>query len=254
MWNTFIIVLVACIPAILVQAQKSISLVEDLLKDEPKQISPKQLFAGVVIQNSIIIITATWFGSYFLHSLPTNGIIYPELGTIDSLIPGITGGGAVAVFFITLYYPILRKLIGEKESLLIDKFRMKLGLTNKVLSGGIFEEVFVRFGIQSLIFWILSNSLGQTDQSSFWIAILVSSLIFGVMHIPSIKLTGATINVKTVLSSLILNFGAGMVFGYLYFTYGLLSSIIAHALLHVIWHWVDVKVVSSTQLSNHKKG
>lgn len=244
MWGTFIIIVAISIPAIMVQAKQSILLVEDLLKDEAKKISPKQVFAGVIIQNSILIVAAALFGSYFLNNLPPSELIYSNLGTLQSLIPGLIGAIVVSIYIITLYYLVFRKLIGEKDATLIDKFRMEMGLTNKVLSGGIFEEVFIRFGIQSFIFWIMFNSLGKSDQASFWIAILVSSLIFGAMHIPSIKLTGASINIKTILSSLILNFGAGVVFGYLFFSYGLFASIMAHALLHVIWHWVDVKISS----------
>jgi len=105
-----------------------------------------------------------------------------------------------------------------------------------ILYGGITEELLLRWGVMTLLAWIVwrvvQRGEGVPRPWLIWTAIGVSAVLFGAGHLGAaaalVPLTPAVI-VRTVL----LNAGAGVVFGYLFWRRSLEAAMIAHAGAHV---------------------
>ena len=108
--------------------------------------------------------------------------------------------------------------------------------------GGIVEEILLRLFLFSLLAW-LGNFIIKSDSLAprlqvLWIANILAAVIFGIGHLPTAVVIGLPLNTFIVIRTLILNGIGGLVFGWLYWTYGLESAMIAHfpadLLLHVL--------------------
>ena len=107
--------------------------------------------------------------------------------------------------------------------------------------GGINEEMLLRVFFMSLLIFIFSkirkSDLKKPGPIIIWIAIILSSVLFGLAHIP-IAASITKITPVYIARALLLNGIGGIAYGWLYWKKGLESSIIAHftsdLILHVI--------------------
>lgn len=105
-----------------------------------------------------------------------------------------------------------------------------------ILYGGITEELLLRWGLMTLLAWlawrVVQRGQGAPRSWLIWLAIGVSAVLFGAGHLGAaaalVPLTPAVVT-RTVL----LNAGAGVVFGYLFWRRSLEAAMIAHAGAHV---------------------
>ena len=147
----------------------------------------------------------------------------------------ITLGGASV--FLASYYGFLRRWIGRPTATAMDALRNRLGLGLRILYGGIVEEVLIRWGLMSLIAWLVGLVLPQTV--SIWIAIVVAGVLFALGHLPSQVAAGAERSARLIITQIVLNLWLGVMFGYLYWQYGLAAAMVSHALFHLIWYPID---------------
>jgi len=112
--------------------------------------------------------------------------------------------------------------------------------------GGIGEEILLRLFVMTLIVWILSKLIKSKDlviKNNFiiWSSILISSLLFGLLHLPATAML-TTLTPLVIFRALLLNGIGGIVFGWLYWKKGLEASMIAHfstdITLHVIFPFI----------------
>jgi membrane protease YdiL (CAAX protease family) len=106
------------------------------------------------------------------------------------------------------------------------------------ISAGITEEILFRLFLFTLLAW-LGNRIVRTQQSGlkksmFWIANILSALLFGLAHLSTARLDVPI----SVLRSIGLNSMAGLAFGWLYGFFGLESAMIAHALADILLYIV----------------
>jgi membrane protease YdiL (CAAX protease family) len=107
--------------------------------------------------------------------------------------------------------------------------------------GGIAEEIQLRLFALSLLVWLASfafkTSDGRPSASAFWIANLLAAVLFGLGHLPLTSML-APLTPLIVIRAVVLNGLLGLAFGYLYWTRGLESAMVAHfsadLLLHVV--------------------
>lgn len=104
------------------------------------------------------------------------------------------------------------------------------------VDAGVQEENFMRLFLMTLFVWL--GSLGRRDQDGrpsrgvFWSAILLSGVIFGWSHVDDqIAVLGWQ---PQFLVILVLNSLFGVVFGWMYWTLGLESAILAHFLVDAV--------------------
>lgn len=110
--------------------------------------------------------------------------------------------------------------------------------------GGIVEEILLRLFLLSFIVWICSFFYRKRSKSIpssvYWIAIIASSLLFGLGHLPATATFFGEITVLLFIRAIVLNGIMGIFFGYLYWKKGLEYAMIAHmagdVFLHVVWY------------------
>lgn len=107
----------------------------------------------------------------------------------------------------------------------------------RLLYGGIAEELMVRWGLMSLITWVLWQITGASEagpaDSSIWIAITVSAVVFGLSHLPAAVSLG--IRQRSMVVMVIAFYAlSAVIFGWLFWQHGIESAMLAHLLTHLI--------------------
>jgi len=107
-----------------------------------------------------------------------------------------------------------------------------------LLYGGITEELLLRWGVMTLLVWLAWRLFqkGKGKPSAFWFvsAIITSSVIFGMGHLPLVRALGVNFTVAIVGYIVVANSLFGFIAGVLYWKRGLEAAIIAHMLTHVV--------------------
>jgi Type II CAAX prenyl endopeptidase Rce1-like len=106
------------------------------------------------------------------------------------------------------------------------------------LSAGITEETLYRlFGLSLLARLgglLFHDSDGRPKPIVFWTANVLFALAFGAAHLPTEAAIGLPLNPLVVTATLVLNGIGGLVFGWLFWTFGLESAMLAHFLADAI--------------------
>lgn len=152
-------------------------------------------------------------------------------------IPGIVGGlagGIVIVVIAMIWKPFLPPEIVTR----IGELGKLLPIPTRLLYGGVTEEILLRWGLMTLILWLPWRFLqkGQDKPKPAFIvgAIVVSSVIFGLLHLPIAFVFIPEGNLALTTYVIIANSAFGLIAGYLYWKKGLESAMIAHMLTHVL--------------------
>lgn len=108
-------------------------------------------------------------------------------------------------------------------------------LWTKFLYGGITEEILLRWGIMTLIVWILWQATGATTPTRihYYLGIAISSLIFGLMHLPMVLLIVRQPTIFLVAYIVVLNAIFGCTAGWLFWKKGIEASMFAHIACHI---------------------
>ncbi|HEY6230405.1 MAG TPA: CPBP family intramembrane glutamic endopeptidase [Pyrinomonadaceae bacterium] len=97
--------------------------------------------------------------------------------------------------------------------------------------GGVYEELFTRLFLLSSIAWLVNRSWRKPapplSNAAFWIANILTAILFGLGHLPS-ALLFMPVTALVVVAALLLNGIAGIAFGYLFRTRGLEAAMVAH--------------------------
>jgi hypothetical protein len=166
-WLVFLCLLLVSLPGIVVTVPSAVKSMEDRIKESArpgrKIPSMKVVVVLGILQSIILVMVADAAGSIttpligfsapFFEALVTGRNIWASLEPqlVPSLVLGM-GGGAV---FVALYYLVFRPRLDEQTVKAMEKLRMDLGLSGRILYGGIAEEILTRFVIRN---WISHSS------------------------------------------------------------------------------------------------
>jgi hypothetical protein len=99
-------------------------------------------------------------------------------------------------------------------------------------SAGITEETIYRLFGLTLLAWLgcllFCRRAGRPAIWLLWTANILFALFFGLAHLPAASQRGILLDLAVVTRTLILNGVGGVVFGWLYWSYGLESAMLAH--------------------------
>lgn len=212
-------------------------MIAQLAQDQPSALPFPVIIALGVVQNLVLLAVMIFVG---LKLGPKMGLGTPLLSSWFSygeskvngkrslttgLIVGTIVGAILLVIMLTLV-PLLPKLPFIAAA--------KIVIWKRLLTcfyGGIFEEIFMRLCLLTLIAWLVGkvwrHEPGKLSSLAFWFANITVALLFGLGHLPSASLV-MPITPLVVAAALSLNGIAGVAFGLLYRKYGLESAIIAH--------------------------
>jgi membrane protease YdiL (CAAX protease family) len=105
--------------------------------------------------------------------------------------------------------------------------------------GGIDEEIFLRFGIMTLLVFGLSKIFRTGEYSAtgvaFWFANIIAAIIFGLAHLPATAMLMPLTKI-VILRAVLLNGIPGVVFGVFYWKRGLESAMVSHFAADLILH------------------
>ncbi len=159
------------------------------------------------------------------------------LGEAAAQLPAALIVGAVSTsVFLLAYYRVLRPRMAVPDVARTEGLRNSMGLFGRLLVGGVAEEVMFRWGVMSVMAWLAISVVGMPAGPGMWTAIVVAGMLFGLGHLPGAMAVGVEITKLIVVGAIALNMVVALAFGWLFWQYGLLAAIVAHALLHAVWH------------------
>jgi len=139
-------------------------------------------------------------------------------------------------FFAGLIVGIALGIAGSIQNTL-PKGALGAGLDNpstfeyllRCLSAAITEEILFRLGLVTLFVWLIRKIVKDPAQYvlALWIGNLISALLFAGAHLPNLLAFGSASS-NLMLAIMIFSIAAGLVMGWLYVRYGLISAMIAH--------------------------
>ncbi|MEP7703530.1 CPBP family intramembrane glutamic endopeptidase [Paraglaciecola sp. 25GB23A] len=212
------------------------------LQSAPLPLTVEMIQVVSVIQSSVLLLFLVGLGSVFSKKVGLSSPVIFALAHSENalkelkpqIIPAIIGGIVGGVFLLALlgtfssYLPAEFLSAGEK---LMPPWYTKL------LYGGITEELLIRWGLMSFFVWgmyrLTQKSGSDIRSHNYILAILVSSLIFGLGHLPIAFALSPEITAPLVAYIILGNASFGFIAGYLYWKRGLECAIGAHMVAHL---------------------
>jgi hypothetical protein len=232
--------IVSLVPTIVPAVRRQVESMPEIALSVPLMvvlslISPMVLLAaGVVL--GIVLAPRLRLVSLVDERVRTGRPLLPRLRAEAplALALGVVGGIIVLVGDLAF-----RPWLGDGFTALVEDRPRDLAMTlTGLLYGGITEELMMRWGVMSLLVWILWRAVARRSGSApdwaFRAGIVGAALLFGIAHLPAmaaaLPLTGALV-VRTVA----LNALGGLVFGWLFWRRSLEAAMISHATFHVVF-------------------
>ena len=190
-------------------------------------------------QSLVLLAIAAAVGSGLAHKVALDAPLLSAITTPKSmvtpvsklLIPGIVGGLAGGLLLL-----VASRFTPSALVPLLDKYSFPL--VTRVLYGGITEEVLVRWGLMTLIVWVLwrffQGGIGSPSTLVVVSSIALSAVLFGVGHLPAARAILGVLSTQVTLFVIVGNWIFGLMAGYLYWQYGLEAAIVAHIVAHVV--------------------
>lgn len=190
-------------------------------------------------QSALLVALATWGGVALAPKVGLHAPAFEAAATArpigsalaPQLLPGIVAGllGGILLFAVNRYAPAA--FVAAQE-------RLAAPLLARVLYGGITEELLLRWGLMTALVWLawrfLQQRQGAPRAACVWLAIALSALLFGAGHLPAAAAMAGALDASLAAFVLGANTAFGLLFGYLFWRYGLEAAMIAHALAHVV--------------------
>ncbi|MFP3388379.1 CPBP family intramembrane glutamic endopeptidase [Brevibacillus sp. SIMBA_040] len=218
-----------------------------MVKVEPrliKKVGGEEIpFLARLVSHLLLVVPSVLIGTWLYKDA---GFLAPSLSDLG----GITFFISIvcAVLHLVYYYGYLVKITEEHVIEKIDSVRRSVGLATRVLYGGIVEELIFRWGLMSFLVWGVNTWFRVNDSDLvYWFAILVSSLLFALIHLPGAKQTINKLTPALLIYVIGANVFIGICCGWLFWKSGLLSAIICHMLFHIIWFGFEKTKWARTQ-------
>ena len=209
---------------------------EAILKD---RFTPQQIKMLTLINPTLMLVVAVLIGTIlyqkvhlkvpFLEKIVGLNTDNPEAYSI--LKYGILGG---------ILAGVLLSLVGFVFNPILPEEFLELGeslkptLSARFFYGGFTEEIFMRFGLMTLLVWIASKIFKGTKPIAYWIGIVIAAIIFALGHFPIAYQSVGSPSMGLLTYILIGNTIGGLIFGWVYWKKGLESAFLAHIFAHVI--------------------
>ena len=206
----------------------------------PRPVSPGPLIIGAVIMAVILALglrAAAPFGRGApilenapsgLENAPSGKALAPSpprrLGV--ALLLGIVMGGLLlgVLIFLASKEPLLKTRLAERAD---QPAWMPWALA---VEASILEEILFRLFLMSVVIWLIARIMKRRNEAwpaLVWTAIAISALAFGLVHLPS-WIAAVHPTVFLIVSVLALNGAAGVLLGWIYWSWGIEAAILCH--------------------------
>ena len=242
-WRVFTLLLIGSIIGIIGGIPYSLTLQEDLLKEIP--ISMPVLISISILQSTVLFILVIFFGLVLARKIGLGTPILDRFFQKKEIISQFKSTAILSIFLgiiagiLIVAGDYIFSIIGSTD--LTNIIQTPPPWQGFLISfyGGINEEILLRLFFMSLLIWIFlkikKSDSQKLNPSYVWFAIILSSILFGLAHLPMVA-SITNITPLLILRALILNGIGGIIFGWLYWKKGLESSIISHFSADIILH------------------
>lgn len=198
-----------------------------------------------VVQTAILLSIAIFIGIQLARHVGLSAPAAEALARGNSflsalkpqLLPGVIAGLIAGVAILSswlLFRPILPPVFVTRA----EKLNSAMPLLTRLLYGGITEELLLRWGLLTLLVWAawrMFHGRRGTPRTIYFIgAIIISSVVFGIGHLPLVSALEVDFTLPIVAFIVLANSMFGLIAGYLYWQKGLEAAIIAHMSTHVV--------------------
>lgn len=213
---------------------------EDRRNNPNKKIPPNSVLMLInILQTSILLGVASYFGTKLAPKVDLHWWLLDNWlngNDVPYFIPLVISIAIVLGFAASLFIVLLDMYFSKKMPKVEVNFPSRKQSLLASFYGGISEEVLTRLFVMTLIVY-LASLLGLED-AAYWIGIVFAAVLFGVLHLPAaIQLFGKSGIV--IFRTILLNAVPGIIFGVLYWYYGIEIAMIAHFTgdigLHVVF-------------------
>lgn len=246
-WMLFVCLTLVCLPGIVVTVPGTVQtlgrIARERLPEGTEMPEPLVVAVASVVQSSLLVAAAAAIGTFaapraglhapFFEALAGGAPLWPAIR--PQLLPALILGSGGGLIFVAAYYRVFRPRLDAETVRCMDGLRCSLGIGGRVLYGGIVEEVLTRWGLMGLLVWLGSQLAGGATAYVVWGSILISGLLFGLGHAPGYLAAGCRRTPMLFATMIALNLWASILFGWLFWQYGLLAAMAAHALFHLVW-------------------
>jgi membrane protease YdiL (CAAX protease family) len=250
-WRIFFILWAGSILGVVAVLPYVLTLQAPVLKDLPMSIEMLALASivqsailfGLVIFIGLLLANSMGLGAPILQAKLAGQPIKEQLKPIllPSFIVGVLASLLIIALELFVFQPALQAELGKAAQALDLHSAQPPAWMGFLASfyGGINEELLLRLFMFTLFAWA-GKLLYRTPEKRpativLWIANIFSALLFGLGHLPA---TAALVPLTplVVLRAVVLNGVAGLGFGYLYWTRGLESAMLAHFTADLVLH------------------
>jgi len=250
----FGLLIAASLPGIFIASYRQVdTLRRTVAKSKGPVPGRSSLIVMGVVQNLVLVAVAAAIGTALAQqvglSAPvfeaiTNGEPIPS-DLSDMLLPIIAVTAILVIPFMLTYYGYIRARLGQETVKVVEEIRIQLGLSGRLLFGGLVEEILTRWGLMTLFVWLGTLLVDPPTSSVYWAAIVISGLLFGLGHLPGLFAAGAQKSSLLTISAIGTNLWVSLGFGWLYWQYGLIAAVAGHMLFHLAWYPLDLRYQNS---------
>lgn len=149
----------------------------------------------------------------------------------DQVKTGLIGGAIAGTLMVAVSQFFSDALTVEMEKLSAS---IQPSLAARFLYGGITEELLLRFGLMTLVLWLLRKAMPTRTTTTAWLSIAFSTLLFALGHLPAVYSAVSAPSASLFAYVMLGNSIGGLIFGWLYWKKGLEAAMIAHIMAHVV--------------------
>lgn len=193
------------------------------------------LFLAVAVAIGVVLAPKVGLSAPVAEALANGGDKLSPLK--PQIFPGIVGG-LLAGISIVVIAAAFNAYLPVEVVRLVSEFGKILPLPTRLLYGGVTEELLLRWGFMTVLVWVawrfVQRGEGAPKRLHFILAIVVSSVVFGIGHLPVAFMLVPEPTLALVLFVITANSAFGIFGGQLYWRRGLESAMIAHAVTHIV--------------------
>jgi hypothetical protein len=248
-WNLFLILVGISLPGMVIVIPGTLKSIENIIEKNHGGDVPNRLVLYILstVQTLVLISVSSavgtklapivGFGAPFFEGLAQGELVWNSF--YKQLLPAIFYGLPAAALFLSIYYLFYRPRLDKTTVVNMEELRNNIGIVGRVLYGGIVEEVLTRWGLLILFIWVFKLIFNVVNPLTIWFSIVISGILFALGHLPSYLGAGCKSTPLFISLMLTLNLMASLIFGWLFWQYGLLAAMLAHSLFHVAWYPFD---------------
>jgi len=253
-FTLFILLLLASMPGIFIASYRQVdTLRRTVARSKGPVPSRSNLVILGIVQNTILVAIAAAIGTALAPRVGLSAPVFEAIANAESIpsdrsdmvLPTIAVTAILVVAFLLAYYGYIRSRLGRETVKVVEEIRIQLGLSGRLLFGGLVEEILTRWGLMSLVVWLIALVVDPPTPSVYWAAIVISGLLFGVGHLPGLFAAGAQKSSLLYVSAIGTNLWVSLGLGWLFWQYGLIAAVAGHMLFHLAWYPLDLRFQNS---------